>query len=269
MKAKHTTANGITMRWEEQGDGPAVVLIHGLPTSPRLWRHVAPAVEGARTLAWEMVGYGDSINEGRGRDLSVRQQADYLIAWMEAVGLGDAILVGHDLGGSVAQIAAARHPERVRGLVLTNAICYDSWPVPAVKAMRAGGALIEQLPDAMFELLFKAIIRQGHDDRGRAEASIAAHWPYYAGAAGRAAEGFVRQVRALDVQDTLTIADRLPDLDVPARIVWGAADRFQKIGYGYRLAYDLDASLDRIEGAKHFTPEDHPERIAAAIHELL
>jgi pimeloyl-ACP methyl ester carboxylesterase len=56
---------------------------------------------------------------------------------------------------------------------------------------------------------------------------------------------------------------------VPARLVWGAADQFQKIGYGYRLAYELGAPLDRIEEGKHFVPEDYPEEVAAAVNELL
>jgi hypothetical protein len=73
----------------------------------------------------------------------------------------------------------------------------------------------------------------------------------------------IRQVRSLNVDDTLAIADQIPNLDVPARLVWGAADRFQKIGYGYRLAYELGASIERIEGAKHFVPEDYPEQVAA------
>ena len=64
-------------------------------------------------------------------------------------------------------------------------------------------------------------------------------------------------------------ADRLPHLGVPARLVWGAADRFQQIGYGYRLAYELGARLDRIEGGKHFVPEDHAERVAATVNDLL
>jgi pimeloyl-ACP methyl ester carboxylesterase len=71
------------------------------------------------------------------------------------------------------------------------------------------------------------------------------------------------------VQDTLAIADRIPSVNVPARIVWGAADRFQKIGYGYRLAYELGAPLDRVEEGKHFVPEDHPESVAAAVNALL
>lgn len=75
-----------------------------------------------------------------------------------------------------------------------------------------------------------------------------------------------RQVQALDVQDTLAVAPQLTSLDIPTRIVWGAADQFQKISHGERLAADLDAPLDRIAGGKHFTPEDHPDRIAAAIN---
>lgn len=78
-------------------------------------------------MAWEMVGYGASIDEGRERDVSVAKQAEYLAAWMRAVGLDEgAVVVGHDLGGGVAQILAVRQPELVRGLVLANAICYDS-----------------------------------------------------------------------------------------------------------------------------------------------
>lgn len=268
MQPNSKDVNGLTMRWEEEGEGTPVVFLHGIPTSPRLWRHVVPRVEGARRLAWEMVGYGASIPEGRDRDISVARQAEYLVDWMDAVGLERAVLVGHDLGGGVAQIAAVRHPERVRGLVLTNAISYDSWPIPMVKAMRALGPALEHLPDAAFRPMYGAFLRQGHDDDRRAEESVAAHWPYYEAADGAAA-AFIRQTRSLDVRDTLAIADALPGLELPARLVWGAADPFQKIGYGYRLAYDLKASLDRIEGGLHFTPEDHPERIAAAVNDLL
>lgn len=114
------------MRWEESGQGAPVVLIHGIPTCPALWRHVMPRIEGARCLAWEMVGYGASIPEGRERDISVASQAQYLASWLRHLGIEQAILAGHDLGGGVAQIAAVRNPGLCRGLFLTNAIGYDS-----------------------------------------------------------------------------------------------------------------------------------------------
>lgn len=56
---------------------------------------------------------------------------------------------------------------------------------------------------------------------------------------------------------------------VPAHVVWGAADRFQKLRYGERLARDLGARLTRLDGARHFVPEDHPDSLAAAINELV
>ncbi len=219
-------------------------------------------------MAWEMIGYGASIEEGQNRDISVARQADYLTAWMREVGLESALIVGHDLGGGVAQILAVRHPELVRGLVLTNSICYDSWPIPSVKAMRAMAPLVERLPDAILRFnLYMSLFLRGHDDPTRAKESIGEHWPYYERAGG--AEALVRQVRSLDVQDTLAVADQIPNLEVPARLVWGAADQFQKIGYGYRLAYELEAPLERIEEGKHFVPEDHPEQVAAAVNGLL
>lgn len=267
MESRFVEVDGIRMRWEEEGEGHPVVFIHGIPTTPRLWRHVIPRVRNARSMAWEMVGYGASIEEGVERDISVARQADYLAAWMREVGLESAFLVGHDLGGGVAQILAVRRPELVRGLVLTNAICYDSWPIPSVKAMRIMGPGVERMPDGVFRLVYSTFLHRGHDDSDRAKESIAEHWPYYERAGGAAA--MVRQIRSLDVNDTLAVADQIPNIDVPARLVWGAADEFQQIGYGYRLAYELGAKIERIEGGKHFVPEDHPEEVAAAVNGLL
>jgi pimeloyl-ACP methyl ester carboxylesterase len=83
MDPKSTTVEGISvrridipMRWVERGEGLPLVLIHGMPTSPLLWREVMPRIAGARCLAWEMVGYGASIPEGRERDISLSAQAD-------------------------------------------------------------------------------------------------------------------------------------------------------------------------------------------------
>lgn len=259
--------DGILMRWQEKGDGPPLILLHGIPTSPGLWRGVMSGSPTARVLAWEMVGYGSSWAEGMERDISVKAQAGYLSAWMDGLGLRRAILVGHDLGGGIAQILAVNEPERAAGVVLCNAICYDSWPIPSVKAMRAADTLVEKIPVPAFRFVFSSFLRQGHDRQDIANRSIDVHWTNYAHRAGPHA--FVRQIRSLNTQDTLEIAGKLPSLDIPAAVVWGAADRFQKISYGRRLSRDLGATIDEIEGGKHFVPEDHPDRVSAAIAAVL
>lgn len=261
--------HGVHMRWRECGDGLPVVLVHGIPTSPRLWRRVMPRVAGARLLAWEMVGYGESIPEGRGRDISVQAQAGYLLDWLDALHIERAVLVGHDLGGGVVQLAALRAPARCAGLLLTNAIGYDSWPIPSVKMLRASGALVRHMPDAALKAgVFRMLMARGHDDGDVADESLDLHFaPYAHHGAG---EALIRQIDALDVHDTLDVADRLPTLaGVPARVVWGMADRFQKPEYGARFARDLGVGFERIDGGKHFTPEDHPERIARALESLV
>lgn len=268
MQSKSANVDGVHMRWVEQGEGFPVVLLHGIPTSPTLWRKVMPNVAGARLLAWEMVGYGQSTPEGRNRDISVARQADHLRAWMHAVGVDRAVLVGHDLGGGVAQIAAVREPSLCAGLVLTNSIGYDSWPIPSVKLMRASGPLLARAPDAALRAILGVLMFRGHDDEAVARQSLSIHFaPYVRHGGGRA---LLRQVRALDVRDTLAVQDDLPSLRaLPARVVWGAADQFQKIEYGERFARDLQCPLVRIDGGKHFVPEDHPRELADAIEEVV
>ena len=266
MEQRRTTINGVPSGWLEHGEGRPVVLVHGIPTSPSLWRHVMPLVEG-RTFAWEMLGYGASIPDSDGHHIDLSSQADRLLAWLEQTETDRPVLVGHDLGGGVAQIAASRSPDRFSGLVLTNAVCYDSWPIPSVKLMRRMAGLLRHMPDPAIYPAFVQLLLRGHDDRHVARDSLGQHWPHYS--AHGAARSLMRQVSSLDVNDTIAVADRLPQLGLPARVVWGAADQFQKIRYGERLAHDLDASLTRIDDGKHFTPEDHPDEVARAVNELL
>lgn len=267
MISKTASINGIKMRWEEAGKGVPVVMVHGIPTSPALWRHLVPRLSGVRCLAFEMIGYGQSIPEGRNREIGVAAQADYLVAWLDYLEVDRAIFVGHDLGGGVVQIAAVRNPNLCAGLLLTNAIGYDSWPIPSVKAMQAFAPIVRCMPDLIGKQILRTLMYRGHDDHAKAREALDIHWAPYAKEEG--AEALVRQMRALDVKDTLAIADVLPGLNIPARIVWGAADQFQKLKYSKRFARELDAPLYLIEHGKHFTPEDHPDIIAEELKKLL
>ncbi|MDT0429898.1 MULTISPECIES: haloalkane dehalogenase [Streptomyces] len=115
---------GTTLHHRESGDpeGLPFVFLHGNPTSSHLWRNVLPAVAapGRRLLAPDLIGMGES---GR-PDLaySFDDHARHLDAWFDALGLTEAVLVGHDWGGTLAFDRAARLPDRVRGLAFTETI---------------------------------------------------------------------------------------------------------------------------------------------------
>lgn len=132
--------------------------------------------------------------------------------------------------------------------------------------MRAAAPLLSRLPALALKPALAVLLARGHDTVSRAKQALDVHYRPYAQHGGGAA--MARQVAALDVRDTLAVQDALPRLRVPARIVWGTADRFQKVEYGERFARDLGTTVRRIEGGKHFTPEDHPDVIAAEINSL-
>jgi haloalkane dehalogenase len=106
------------MAYTEAGTGDVpVVFLHGNPTSSYLWRNVIPHVAGqARCLAPDLIGMGESGKP----DIAYRfaDHSRYLDAWFEASGIGDAVIVGHDWGGSLGMDWAARHPGRARGIAV-------------------------------------------------------------------------------------------------------------------------------------------------------
>src|ERR1043166_2600185 len=90
-----------TVHYEDAGSGTPVVFLHGNPTSSHLWRNVTPHLAGqARTLAPDLIGMGASGKPAV--DYSFTDQARYLDAWFEALGLAEVVLVGHDWGGALA-----------------------------------------------------------------------------------------------------------------------------------------------------------------------
>ncbi|TWI52474.1 pimeloyl-ACP methyl ester carboxylesterase [Pseudomonas duriflava] len=264
---------GIVMRWEAHGDtGPdsiPVILIHGVPTQPRLWRYVIPHIDrgGVRCLAWEQVGFGWSMDQGLERDISPARQADYLYDWLQHLGIAKAVFVGHDLGGGVIQQLLVKHPELSLGLVLVDSVAYDNWPVPSVRLARSQAARIEGLKPAWLKPLFlSGIYNLGHDNDARREESAALHWKPYDREMGP--KLFAHQLRHLEVGDTVSLAGRLATIPGPKQVVWGEADSIP-LASGQRLAEELNAPLTVIPGGRHFNPEDHPVLVAQAISEVV
>ena len=77
------------------------------------------------------------------------------------------MVVGHDLGGGVAQIPAVAASDRVAGPGIVDGVCYDGWPVPMVRAMKAGRPLLERLPGGVLESALRPAPRSlfAHQDR--------------------------------------------------------------------------------------------------------
>ncbi|WP_265108153.1 alpha/beta fold hydrolase [Halosolutus halophilus] len=245
------------------GDEPPVVFLHGIPTWSFLWRDVVPTIaENRRTIAPDLIGYGNSSMHD-GFDRSIRAQEVMLEDLLATLDVETVSLVAHDIGGGVALRFAAHHPDRVEHLVLSNAVCYDSWPVEFVSNLG--------LPDTV-EL-----------DRSELESRLDS--AFVEGAYGEADPDFVEGMKAPWLSDeghrslvrnaVATNTNHTTEIDygsiaAETLLLWGEDDVMQPIAYAERLADDIrESRIEPLSEAYHWVPEDRSAAYADRLRSLL
>jgi len=118
VEPRFVEAGGLRFAYLEQGDGPLVLLIHGFPDTAYTWDRALPALAeaGYRAVAPFTRGYHPTAVPASGSYDSATLAQDVL-AWIEALGGGPAIVIGHDWGAIAAYGAATLAPEKIRLLV--------------------------------------------------------------------------------------------------------------------------------------------------------
>jgi pimeloyl-ACP methyl ester carboxylesterase len=110
--------NGIRLHVAEQGEGPLVILCHGFPECWYSWRHQlgALAKAGFRAVAPDLRGYGRSDRPEALEQYTILQDIGDVVGLVDALGERQAVIVGHDVGATIAWQAAALHPDRFRAV---------------------------------------------------------------------------------------------------------------------------------------------------------
>lgn len=246
----------------DQGAGPPVLLIHGIPTWGYLWHGLLPTLAKThRVLIPDLPGFGYS-DKRDDFDRSIARQAEMLDAWMETQGLEKATVISHDIGGGVGLRLATLFPRRVCRLCVMNTVCYDSWPIELM--LQFGHPAANQKLSASAALtMFNLALKQGFARSPEPEVLEGLLSPYRT-EVGKLS--LIRNAAALNTNLTTEITGKLSGLEIPVLVVWGEDDKFQLIKYGERLAADIPgAQLARIRDARHFVMLDQPDEVAAAL----
>ncbi len=251
-----------------RGAGEPIVLLHGFPTSGHLWSDVVPLLPaGHRVVVLDLLGYGRS-DPPRGHAVDIRAHVERLVTVLDRLGINYACVVGHDVGGGIAQCAAVRYPHRVSRLGLVSSVAFDAWPSREVKIARASLPLTRHLPSSWMLSIVRADLVRGYRDAERGAHEVDLYLRPFADASGR--DALVHHLQALDCRDTTAIATGLREIACPTAVLWGADDPFLPRSLGERLAGAIPgASFEAIEGARHFLPEEHAGSVAATIRALL
>ena len=253
-----------------RGAGEPVVFLHGFPASSQLWQSVVPEMpDGHRLVLVDLLGFGRSDRAGDSA-LTVGAHAERARALMDDLGIASACFVGHGMGGAVAQAVALAFPERVTRLCLVNSTAFDRWPRRAAFMARILSAtpIGRMLGAPLLSGLVYGSLLSGFADEEIGRHALDKYLGAFNSRLG--VDALVAQLRAMHDPAVAVIGAELGRITQPTAIVWGQRDPYLPVALAYRLQRAITgATVEIVEGARHFTPEDAPECVAAAIAQLL
>jgi pimeloyl-ACP methyl ester carboxylesterase len=258
------TVNGLGLNVLSEGEGDAVLLLHGCPDSAALWREVVPRLVAARyrVVTLDQRGFGESDAPLGVSSYALPRLADDVLAVMDALGIEKAHLVGHDWGAAVAWLLAGNRPERFRtlsALSVGHARAYAAAGFPQLsKAWYILVALVPRLGEWLirrrdFQLL-KGITQHPEAER----------WVRDLSRPGRLTAG-LNWYRA----NSLSVTDH-PKVKIPVLGVWSDGDFALTEAQMTGSAKYVDGSFryERIDGASHWFPLEVPERVSSLLLEF-
>jgi pimeloyl-ACP methyl ester carboxylesterase len=261
--------NGTTLGYREMGAGPAVLLVHGWPTSSFLWREVMPVIaETNRVMAIDLPGFGASDKPPHSR-YTFADFEHAIDGFLAALQIEQVAVAAHDIGGPVAVHWALSRPARVTRLALLNTLLYPEFDdsviqfvielaTPATRAHRTSDAGLAE------------VMRLGMHDPALIDDDVLAgvFAPFDTADERRA---LALAGIGLEPHGFMEIAAGLGSLTMPVRAIYGEDDRVlpDVATTMARLAIDVPhAEVTVIPECGHFLQEEAPELVGELLAEF-
>lgn len=261
--------NDVETYYERRGDGPPIVFLHGAVLNHAQWASQMDALSDEyTTIAYDVRGHGrtgGSAAEAYSIDLFTED----LDAFVTALNLERPVLCGLSMGGCIAQTYAARHPDRLAGLVLADTFtpAFLTWgerlqrsvllraTIPPVRLLG-----YERVERAMV-WLHERLRRGSSGDYGEIE-RLRAERPRME------TDEFAKAIRAVARFDETRVD--LPSITVPALVLYGENEPAFVRRHASRLNATLpDVTVREVPGAGHASNLDDPEFFTRAVREFL
>lgn len=218
MKQNRIELNGLNVYYEQHGTGEPLVLIAGLASDSQSWAPILPALaERFHVLIFDNRGAGRT--EPMDTPLDIPRMACDVIALLDALAIPQAHLLGHSMGGMIALECAARHPNRIRKLILASTspkpsardcALFRSWAA----TLRAGIPPRLWFENIFFWIFPERFFQHPAGVQAALDYSVNYPWP-------QTAEAFARQVEAITAFD---ICKALRHIRIPTLALHGELD---------------------------------------------
>jgi len=270
----HVSIHGHDMAFRQMGNGPVILLIHGLAGSSRTWDAVVPLLARDYTVfAPDLFGHGKSDKPAG--DYSLGAHASSLRDLLSSLGIDQATVVGQSFGGGVAMQLSYQYPEICDRLVLVSSGGLGREVSWLLRLLAAPGM------EYAMPVLFPRFVRDGGNSviqflhrAGFRNERVVEGWRAYASLTQADNQmAFVRTLRSVvdvggqsvSAMDRLYLAARIPTM-----IIWGDRDTVIPVSHAYTAHDVLPASrLEILEGAGHFPHVEEPLRFVELISDFM
>ena len=255
------SVNGLGIAYEQAGQGPPLVLLHGIGSNARAWRRQLAGLADAYTvIAWDAPGYGKSADPPG--EPTMGDWAEYLAGFLSGLKLPAAHLLGLSWGGILAQEFYGRYPERVLSLILAD-------------SSSGGGADPPSLRDGALQARLQALETLTPAEIGRARAPVLLSGQASSALIQEVAEIFAEIHPAAYRQAAIASsqADERPvqsQIKVPTLVLWGEYDRVTPRDKSEQVRNAIaGARLILIRNAGHVSNQEQPVQFNVAVREFL
>ena len=274
IEERYVEAGGLSVRYLVAGEGPPLLLLHGAGENALDWRWVMPDLAAAHGVyATDLPGSPGSARPATGYSPGFFEH--FVAAFLDALGLERTSMIGNSLGGLAALRLALSEPARASSLVLVGSAGLGREVSPALRALALPGygalavAWGKTPPGALQRALGRAALLFARP--GRAPLV----WLRTQYRLGRTPGFLEAQLAAIRAQVGLRgqrelLAGRLPSLQVPVLVLWGARDRVLPESHGKEAATRLsEGRLEIIPGCGHLPHVERPGPFVAATEAFL
>jgi pimeloyl-ACP methyl ester carboxylesterase len=231
------------------GNGPPVVLLHGLGASHLTWQENIKALAAHFTVyAMDIPGHGDSVKHGV--DYTIEASVAFTFGFLDAMGLQSAALVGNSMGGLIALRSALAEPDRVSHLCLIDTAGFGKEIAPVLRIMPL--PFVGEYAESKATRSTSNMLRQIFAGRKVATEALTAELVRtrsLPGARAAVLKTLREGVNIFGMKRKHRLLKRLPELPMPIMVVWGGLDRFFPIARAY-------AAVDAVPSTRLFVLPD-------------
>jgi 3-oxoadipate enol-lactonase len=258
---RRVTVGGAELAVEVRGEGAPVLFVHGFPFDRAMWRHQLAGLSRWKRIAPDLRGMGES--SAGAEEYSMGRYADDLVAVLDAVGVGQAVVCGLSMGGYILFELLRRYPERVRGAVLCDTRPQADAPEARRNRDELAALARERGTDAVGERMVPGLLAPATEADQPEVLTQCRDMARRCSVAG--VVGALRAMRERPDSTPLLGAIRIPTL-----VVVGAEDRVTPPAVADAMAKAIPgARYAVIPGAGHVSPLEQPLATSRALTDFL